>query len=409
MIRRKTILFSLAALLISFAVMALVGETFLRLVRGAPDNPLALIVQDENNRRVLFPPDQTMTSRSARDGEFEYTAHINRHGYRGRDFPQEKSDGVKRILAIGDSFTFGIGAQEHETFAVLIESGLISAGFPVEVINAGAGHASTVRHWDNLERIHLRYDPDMVMLFFDLTDLRDDWHWERHAVWNKDRTRIERFDLDFYWGKRGLWSTLVHQSALAKYLHDKVVRTFQKLRLLGIGGYLKAKARGKRAKAVIIDSRDEFSDDIIMEYDALLMLRGRRRKKLLDQHWQRTAGYLLKIRDLLAERGIPLVIVMYPHGIYAGPDQWHEGRKTWGFEQGKQYTDYYPFELMERFTNENNIPFINSLPGFLSAPDGEYFFNWDGHMTPAGNAIVARQVLSSRKFLSLITQGAYFE
>ena len=75
------------------------------------------------------------------------------------------------------------------------------------------------------------------MLFFDMTDLWDDWHWEKHAVWNKEKTQIERFDLDYYFGKRRWWPSLVHRSALCKYIQDKVVRPLKKLKLLGADMY----------------------------------------------------------------------------------------------------------------------------------------------------------------------------
>lgn len=392
------------AVLLCLIVIALIAEIVLRVVRGVPDNPLALIAQENLSQGYsLCQPNYSFTSRSSVDGEFEYTFTTNQYGYRGPEFPFEKPAGTIRIMAVGDSYTFGVGAQDDETYSALLQQSLRQQGYPVEVINAGVGHASTVRHWDNLLRFHLKYNPDIVVLFFDLTDMGDDWSWERHAVWNEDGT-INRFDLDYEWGKRRWWPTLVHHSSLCKYLEDKVVRTFKKLRLLGLKRYLKTKASGERAKAVIINSDGEFSDDVMMEYDGLILMRGQKRKALIDKHWKRTEKYLLKIRDLLSERNIKFMIVMYPHGIYVGPDQWNEGRKTWGFEQGKQYTDYYPFELMANFTKRAGIPFLNTLPGFLSAPPARYFFDWDGHMTPAGNKIVVDQILKDPQFRKLLTR-----
>ncbi len=58
------------------------------------------------------------------------------------------------------------GPKQDETFAALMEARYAQEGVPVQVINAGVGHASTVRHWDNLQKIHLRYKPDVVFLFF---------------------------------------------------------------------------------------------------------------------------------------------------------------------------------------------------------------------------------------------------
>lgn len=399
----KNMIFSIILFFLAVVIVVAGAEIILRILKGVPDSPLALITQDEKNQHYLFTPNSEFTSESSIEGEFEYVAHINSHGYRGKEFNEKKPAGMIRIMAIGDSFTFGVGSTDDETFAALIEKGIIDKGVRVEVINAGVGHASTVRHWDNLQKIHLQYKPDMVVLFFDMTDLSDDWRWDRHAVWSEDGT-IEKFDLDFYYGKRKTWLTLVHKSALCKYLQNKVVRPFKKLQMLGVKRYWIAKREGKRAKAVIINSLGEFSDDVVMEYDGLAMMRGRERKSLIDKHWLRTTKYLTMIRDLLAEQDIPFAIVMYPHGLYVGEDQWNEGRKAWGFEQNKKYADYYPFELMKDFTGREGILFINTLPGFLSAPKEQYFYNWDGHMTPAGNKIVAQQILTHEKFLELFSR-----
>ncbi len=156
--------------------------------------------------------------------------------------------------------------------------------------------------------------------------------------------------------------------------------------------YARTVREGKRAKAVISSSRDPRSVKASIEHDGLLLMRGRERETLIREHWGRTEKYLLKIRDLLRARGIPMAIVMYPHGIYVGADQWTEGRKTWGFEPGKRYTDRLPFELMAGFAQREGIPFVNTLEAFLRAPQARYFFDWDGHMTPAGNHIVADTV-----------------
>ena len=141
-----------------------------------------------------------------------------------------------------------------------------------------------------------------------------------------------------------------------------------------------------------------------MEYDGLLMLRGKEKEALIREHFKRSAGYLTKIRDLLAARHIPLLIVMYPHGIYVGGDQWGQGRLTWGFEAGKKYTDFLPFEIVEDFAKEQKIPFINVLDDFLKAPGDKYFFDWDGHMTPKGNMIAADAVVRNQNFQRILKE-----
>jgi hypothetical protein len=374
--------------IVIFVACLLVLEFLFRTFRDERD-PLVDVVQKQSGH--LFDPGTSLRSASSIPGEFDYMAHINRYGYRGQDFAMPKPAGTIRIFAVGDSFTFGVGSPDDMTIPVLLEKDLKEAGLPVEVVNAGVGGEGTVQHYVNLRKVHLQYQPDAVVLLFDLTDLWDDWYAERHAIRGPDG-EIDRFDPMFVNGKRDWWVTLTYHSVFCRYFHNKVIRTLRKMQALGVGGFLRSVKEGKRAKAVIANADHEQARKAAIEYDGLLFMRGHEREDLIREHWPRTEAYLLKIRDLLAKRGIPFVIVMYPQGIYVDGDQWKEGRKTWGFEPGKRYDDYLPFDLMRTFCRDNNIPFVNTLDAFLKAPKDKYFFDWDGHMTVKGNAIVASVV-----------------
>jgi len=390
----KTILKIFFVWIAIFIAGLLVLEGLFSYFRHETD-PLAFVVQRQSDH--LLTPDSSFHSQSSIPGEFDYRAHINHYGYRGKDFFVPKPRGTIRIFAIGDSFTFGVGSPDDATIPALLEKDLATQGFPVEVVNAGIGGIGTLQHYVNLKRIHLQYQPDFVVHFFDLTDLWDDWYAERHAIYGADG-EIQRFDPMFINGKRDWWITLTYHSVFFRYFHNKVVRTFRKMHTLGVSGYLQAVKDGKRAKAVIANGQQEQARQAAVEYDGLLFMRGHEKEDLIREQWPRTEKYLLKIRDLLAERGIPLVIVMYPSGIYVDGDQWKEGRKTWGFEPGKRYDDYLPFDLMRTFCQNNNIPFVNTLDAFLKAPKEKYFFDWDGHMTAKGNAIVASAVAGDSVF-----------
>jgi len=374
-----------------------VGEVCFRVFRGAP-NPLEDITQKRTD--YLLEPNVVKKNSSSKEGEFMYTARINNFGYRGRDFAMPKEKGHMRIFVIGDSFTYGVGAEENETIPYLIEKKLLDTGIKTEVVNAGIGHASPLTHYINLRDLHLKYQPDMILLMFDLTDLWDDWNREKHAVFDQ-KGEFLRFDPMFINGKRDWWITISYKSAFCRWIHNKIVRSFQKMRHLGWKKYIQVAKEGKRAKAEIINSKD-VSAETLIEYDGLLMMRGRARKAIIDQHWRRTTKYLTKIKKLAEQHNIPMVMVMYPHGIYVGKDQWNEGRATWGFEQGKRYTDYYPFELMEAYAQKEGIPFVNTLGYFPKDTGTEYFFNWDGHMTPAGNHIVADSIVGSLEFRNVL-------
>lgn len=391
----KQFLFRFFALLISLIIFFGIGEVMFRIFRGHT-NPLTDTTQIQPE--YLFEPGTTKEGKSQVEGEFDYTAHINKYGYRGKDFDMPKKEGVVRIFAVGDSFTYGVGAEDSETIPYRLEAELSERGVQAEVINAGIGHASPIQHYVNLRDIHLKYEPDLVILLLDLTDLWDDWNRERSAVFDKNG-EILYFDPTYVNGKRSWWLVAKNYSAFCSWIDTKVVRSVRKIQTIGFINYLKAGVQGKRAKAIIANSEKLKSDPNTMEYNGLLWLRGREKQEMIDENWPRTARYILKIRDLLASKNIPLVLVMYPHGIYVGKTEWNEGRKFWGFEQNKIYTDYYAFEEVGLFAEDEGIPFINAMDDFLLADKSkQYFFLNDGHMTPEGYKVVAESILKHPEF-----------
>ena len=68
------------------------------------------------------------------------TVHINSHGLRGgREYPDERSPGIVRILASGESFTFGAEVADDEAWPARLEQ-----GHPLwEVCNLGVGAYGT--------------------------------------------------------------------------------------------------------------------------------------------------------------------------------------------------------------------------------------------------------------------------
>jgi lysophospholipase L1-like esterase len=105
----------------------------------------------------------------ARTPEYEMRMSINSHGLRDREIPYAKPDGVRRILCLGDSYTFGYGVQAAQTYAKLVEDRLRADTEPEvrwEVINAGVGSTGTAHQLAYLTSEGIRYAPDIVTLCF---------------------------------------------------------------------------------------------------------------------------------------------------------------------------------------------------------------------------------------------------
>lgn len=95
---------------------------------------------------------------------------INRHGYRGPEVVLAKPPGVRRILFLGDSNTFGYGIREGERFSDLLAK---TAPPRTEILNLGVFGYGTDQEAIYLERQALKLAPDQVILAVSAGDLSD--------------------------------------------------------------------------------------------------------------------------------------------------------------------------------------------------------------------------------------------
>ncbi len=105
----------------------------------------------------------------------------NSLGLRGRETTYNKPVGVKRILILGDSYTFGVYVEGEENYPSRLEKILQQQGKKIEVINAGyADGWSPDEHYVWLTKKGINFKPDLIIYGFfignDLTDINTD-HW----------------------------------------------------------------------------------------------------------------------------------------------------------------------------------------------------------------------------------------
>ena len=91
---------------------------------------------------------------------FRINVHANSKGLRDREYAYDRTPGTRRILVIGDSFVWGYGVEQDETFPKVLESRLPG----VEVINAGVAGYGTDQELLWLRSEGVRYRPDLVIL-----------------------------------------------------------------------------------------------------------------------------------------------------------------------------------------------------------------------------------------------------
>ncbi len=89
---------------------------------------------------------------------------INSRGLRDREYALAKPAGVRRVLVLGDSYTWGYGVANDEIYTEVLERSLAARGQVVQVINSGVSGWGTDQEYLFLEAEGMAYQPDVVVL-----------------------------------------------------------------------------------------------------------------------------------------------------------------------------------------------------------------------------------------------------
>ena len=94
------------------------------------------------------------------------TYRVNELGFRGAPVAPEKPAQVFRIVALGDSFTYGTGVDEGDTWPAQLEARLreLAPERPLEVLNWGVPAYNTRQEIAQLNQRVKTYRPDLVLL-----------------------------------------------------------------------------------------------------------------------------------------------------------------------------------------------------------------------------------------------------
>jgi|GEM_PF-6990630 len=106
--------------------------------------------------------------------EYATQMRINSKGLRGKEYDYEKAPGTKRIIILGDSYTFGLGVNEDETFSAKLSELFQKSGAKTDVINMGVNGYGTDQEYLLLSEEGIKYSPDAaVCMFFVGNDIQN--------------------------------------------------------------------------------------------------------------------------------------------------------------------------------------------------------------------------------------------
>ena len=195
---------------------------------------------------------------------------INSLGYRDLEREQPKPAGVRRLVCLGDSFTWGVGILFDDAWPQRVERMLSrTRGERWQAVNLAEPGMNAVEQVSRLESEGLGYGPDVVVLAWVLYDSEDEDAAE--ALRSRDWSEEERRE-------PGLLDALAEHSALVRLVHTRVRATLENRRRTS--GYRSMYADGYTG-------------------------------------WAKARAALVAMGGLCRARGVPFVVVIFP--LFANP------------------------------------------------------------------------------------------
>lgn len=275
----------------------------------------------------------------------------NSLGMRDYEILIEKPVDTIRILALGDSVTFGHGVTLNETFAKQLEKQLSkkikTPSF--NVINAGTPGNSTFQEYYDLKKL-LKLKPDIIILQFTLNDIGEKYQFTRYGGENVlDYHKVE--DMFF------LHRFLIQRSAFYLFYKDIVNN-------IRFGFSCKEDKKKKEIKDEIYKAKN-----LVYKFD----------DPKIEKAWRENSKWMQKIVDLCKKEQIDLVLLVSP----------------FKFQLYLSESLDYPQKKLESFSRENDVSYLDLLPLIrkeIKEGDDKGWYNYfldDDHYNPNGHSYVS--------------------
>jgi hypothetical protein len=346
---------------VSLIVGLFLAELAVRLVRPQPVMLVSrgLYAPDPPRRYRLQPGFRgTVTNRV----EFDTRVAINRQGLRGPEIGP-KAPGTFRVLVLGDSFAFGVGAQAEETYPAQLQRILRSRGTRAEVLNAGAPGFGVPDEVAWFQRWGWMLEPDVVLVtVFVGNDLQDAAPGGPKAIAVDGSLMIEgekKRSLSRWFYYHSHLYVLLKTSALGGVVR-RLLGAPEPLETRELRAELDLYTKGELPKAV-----QEGAKETEKAVAALA----------------RSAG------------GARVLAVIVPSLIQVDPARWRASMQRFGLDpQG--YDSKRPNRLIRALFARHGIPTLDPTEAFAAAILGgeRIYYPIDQHLTPAGYHLMAKVV-----------------
>ncbi len=312
---------------------------------------------------------RNVRGRYAVPGAYDITFSTNAQRFRGRkEYLPQPPPGTIRIAVLGDSFTFGAGAEDDQTYPAELERVLNrQAGerrSRVEVINAGVPGTGTGEQALVYDVWVKRFRPHLVILSVYVNDADDDrerhlFTWSRNGVEPRPRAELAAADSAI----RKLRSTLDAVPGYELLIQRSQLVNLGRLTVSDLIHRYRART-GTEPLAQSPVGRQRFEDGLAV-----------------------MAGEIDWLDARVREEGATLLVVFIPDRNLA---------YQLSIPEEVQTRTALMIENLERYCKAHGLPFANLTPTMVAAARASgsplYYSGLDTHATPEGYRAIADAV-----------------
>ena len=298
--------------------------------------------------------------------------HTNDDGLRTRFSRAGFRRSPRRVAVLGDSFAFGFGVRDGATIADRLEHHLreMTGRGDVAVLNAGIVSSSPILAHEVFQGIVASYDPHIVLLLLDATDIGDDITYER-------RRRVEGnevvFDVPDEPSRLDVGRVLTIAAPLAHAAASPVRWAWTQLTGRRPFSYYQFELQ--------LDHGVERSRFFIFRYP----------RAVTDRYFGATLANVRRLADAVRRRGMAFGLVVNPrHHLWDAqncPDSW----------EAKEYSSSDPY-IMEyvRFFDEASagvdFPILSLLEPLRAWQGAPLLIACDPHWNEVGSDVAAEAI-----------------
>lgn len=348
---------------------------------------------------LIFPP---LSEQHYESADFKYSVYINSIGIRDREMPRERGDAF-RILAIGDSYTYGWGVDVENTWMRILETQLRETGQNVEILNLGKPGAGPPFYSELAEKAIPMLRPDLVLIcMLQGNDIRaagpetspaparDFWEtiralYPNFTLYVRDLRREQEYagrsheempkQISSAEENRA-WTANTAKSFLEKMTPE------QRARFDAFDAEVKEAYLSGNLNPYMIDLGMQNPDFYILTMD-------------VEDAWtqtciERTASHFARVKKTADAYGAAASVVCVPEGPYVNkPALVSMGRMGYNMPPWLLDTDSMD-ESVRRAAALADLPFFAVTEPFRAQQENPaLYFELDGHPTPEGNRLFA--------------------